>query len=71
MKGVIKTRPMMPVQVRACRPDRGQPSGSSPRVIVSVSRGGVRSACAVMEIHSPRCLLIPVSIALGELTRAD
>src|SRR5213080_5099225 len=71
IKGAMQKRPRRATHVRACGRGRAHPSGSSPRAIVSVSRGGLRSACARTEIHSPTCRFhqLIAALPLPELTR--
>src|SRR6266566_4270783 len=61
MNGARRSRPTMAAQVRSGRCVLAHPSGSSPRVIVRVNRGGRRSRCALIEIHSPMCCLIQLT----------
>src|SRR5436309_15340266 len=71
IKGAMQKRPRRATHARACGRGRAHPSGSSPRAIVSVSRGGLRSACARTEIHSPTCRFhqLIAALPLPELTR--
>ena len=59
-KGAMQMRPKRAAQVRAWLRFRAQPSGSSPKVIVIVTRGGVRPLWTRIEIQSPRCRRIKV-----------
>src|SRR5881628_3078997 len=72
IKGAMQKRPRRATHARACGRGRAHPSGSSPRAIVSVSRGGSPSACARTEIHSPTCRFhqLITALPLPELNRA-